>query len=181
MSDDRKTKQPRNIELRDKIANSGRVLDHKIAEAQAAAKAARYDALVDSTRACGVNDKKRKGVLSGLVEVRNAHVRGVENEYKLALQRAQGERQKGLNLAKAAFEKARDEVEAEMVAANAPHRATYAKDVVEIDADLENTIKGLNESHAKFVMPLQAELDALQEAARKKAAAEATAVPGGGA
>lgn len=143
--EDKKTKQPRHIELRDKIANSDRVLDQKIAEATSAAKAARYDALVDSTRACGVNDKKRKGVLSGLVAVRDAHVRGVENDYKLALQKAQSERQKGLNLAKAAFEKARDETEAEMVAANAPHRATYEKYSKEID-----------------------DLDTLQEAARVK-------------
>ncbi len=169
MENGKKMKQPRHIELRDMIANSGRVLDKKIREVKEAALAARYEALTDATRACGENEKKRRVKVANLVTIRDAHVRGVEKEYKLALQKAQSERQKGLNLAETAFELARDEVEAELVAANAPHRATHEKDIVEIDADCENNIKAINESHAKFVMPLQAELDALQEAARKKA------------
>lgn len=165
-------KPPRNVELRNMIENAGRVLKVKLAEAKKAADAARYDALVDSTRACGANDKLRKAQMSGVLAVRDAKLRAAEKEYKLALQKAESDRHKARNEAVATFEKGRDECEAEMVAKNAPHREVYAKDIQEIDADLENTIKEINASHDKFATPLLVELETLMEAARAKAEAQ---------
>lgn len=175
--DPKKPKISRDIELRNLIMASEHVLRTKLAEAHKAADAIRYEALTLSTRACGANDKLRKAHMTGVLAARDARKRQAEIDYTAAIRKAEGDHKKRLNEIDADFDAGRAECEAEMVAKNAPIREKFAKDELAISVDLTNTIKDLDDKHTKYVLPLQTELDALEEVKRAKieAAKEKTA------
>lgn len=181
----KKSKVPRDVELRGEIAGIERLMQEQLAGIHGGAQQERSQATIEVTSKVGANKREMDAGLIDPRMTRDRAKKAAERDRDAAIRKAHGDYERAIHAAEAAFDQERDRLSGIEREKNAPLEAELLTRQSAIADRLRQAAEAARQVAAEATAPLREELQVLEDAAKAKAKTivvpdEATAPAAGG-